>query len=673
MPLKPTRSAWAALPREARDTLFMLLMIGWVVGLQVPHLPWCCSALALGVLVWRGWQVWHGHALPRWPWKVALTGAALLATWQTHGTVIGQEAGLTLIVVLLALKTLELRARRDAYVVFFIGFFTLLTQFFHSQSLLTALAILIGVLGLMTGLVNAHMPVGRPPLTQAARQAGLLLLWSLPLTAILFVFFPRLSPFWGIPNADIAGRSGLSGEMEVGKIARLALDERVAMRVEFLTPPPALADMYFRGPVLVDFDGSTWRARPPGTDWPSLQQIAIAPEAVRYRITLEPSNRPWLPTLDISPQGPRWAGGTAVRGPDIQWLAPRPVTELLRYEAESYTLYRFGPSTRHMALERDLALPPGFNPRTLQWAQDLKRRLGHDVDPRVYVNEVLQQLREGGYRYTLEPGVFGRHAVDEFWFDRKVGFCEHIASSFVVMMRALDTPARVVTGYQGGEVNPIDGFWTVRQSDAHAWAEVWLPGLGWQRIDPTSAVAPDRTQSTQRLQLPEGALANALNQLNPAMLEQLRTVWDAVNNRWNQWVLNYSQAGQLALLQNLGFEEPDWLDLFQLLAWALIAVAAGGTLIALWPRRHPDPWHRLFDSTRSKLRQAGCEAGSSATPRQLMAALEFHDTQKKYSELHDALHQLEQQRYDPESAINLAQLRQAMKRMPWPRRNEWKP
>ena len=243
------RETLVHLPREVRDTLFLLAVIGWVVFMQVGHIPWWCSALTGVLLIWRARLTLHGQPLPGWTWRIGLLVLTLGATWLTHRTLLGRDAGVTLIVVLLALKTLEMRARRDAFVVFFLSFFTLLTHFFYSQSLLTAAGILIALLGLLTALVNAHMPVGAAPLKQSARIAGGLALLGAPIMLVLFMLFPRMAPLWGMPSDSMAGRSGLSGEMRVGEIARLALDDTIAMRVKFEGNPPPQSDMYFRGPV----------------------------------------------------------------------------------------------------------------------------------------------------------------------------------------------------------------------------------------------------------------------------------------------------------------------------------------------------------------------------------------------------------------------------------------
>ncbi|MEO5796541.1 MAG: DUF3488 and transglutaminase-like domain-containing protein, partial [Rhodoferax sp.] len=487
------RNPFTTLPRDSRDTLFLLAVIAWVVLPQVGNLPvWCAMATA-GVLVWRGWLAWKSKPLPsRW-WLAVLLGAALAATLATHKTLLGRDAGVTLIVVLLALKTLELRARRDAFVVFFLGFFTMLSNFFFSQSLLTAFAMLVALLGLLTALVNAHMPVeNKAPLREAARIAGGMALLGAPIMAVLFVLFPRMAPLWGVPSDAMAGRSGLSNQMQVGTMASLALDDGIAMRVKFDGPPPAQRDLYFRGPVLSLFDGRTWQPRYSDFSRSGASDVQVSGPPLQYQVTLEPNNRPWLLTLDATPQAPTLPDGLgAVMTPDLQWLASRPTTDLLRYQAQSYSQFRYGPQRANISLQSFVDLPAGFNPRTLQLAADL-RRAQPTADAAALVQTVLTRLRTGGYSYTLDPGLYGRDTADEFWFDRKEGFCEHIASSFVILMRALDVPARIVTGYQGGELNSMDGFWVVRQSDAHAWAEVWISGQGWTRVDPTGTVSPGR-------------------------------------------------------------------------------------------------------------------------------------------------------------------------------------
>ena len=257
---------WRHLPRDTRDTLFLLGVIAWIVLPHVPRLPWWCTLLTALVLLWRGQIALSGAPLPRrWVLVVVLLAVAALTLF-TYRTLLGKEAGVTLVVSMMALKTLELRARRDAFVVFFLGFFIVLTQFLGSQSLPVAAAMVVSVWGLLTALVLAHMPVGQPSLRQAAGLAARTALLGAPLMALLFVLFPRIGPLWGVPQ-DAAATTGLSGSMTLGSVAEVALDDGVALRLRFEGLPPAQRDLYFRGPVLTDFDGRQWKRREPaGSD-----------------------------------------------------------------------------------------------------------------------------------------------------------------------------------------------------------------------------------------------------------------------------------------------------------------------------------------------------------------------------------------------------------------------
>jgi transglutaminase-like putative cysteine protease len=663
------------LPREARDTFLLLAVIAWIIAPQVGNLPVWCSTMAAALLLWRGMIAIQSAALPsRW-WLAGLLLLAIGATLYSHRTLLGRDAGVTFIVVLLALKTLEMRARRDAFVIFFLGFFTMLSNFFFSQSLLTAASMLVALLGLLTALVNSHMPVGRPPLMQAAKTAGWMALLGAPIMVVLFMLFPRIAPLWGVPGDAMSGRSGLSASMQVGTIASLALDSSVAMRIKFEGPAPRQSDMYFRGPVLSTFDGREWR--PLRSGFPQRMQaptdLQVQGDPVRYQVTMETHNRPWVLVLDATPERPTLPGYTPSMTPDLQWIAERPIADLVRYRATSYPSFRHGPSRQVVGLQDYLELPPGFNPRTLQLALDMRRDPAYArADAPALVQAVMERLRTGGYQYTLEPGVYGTHTADEFWCDRKEGFCEHIASSFVLLMRALDVPARVVTGYQGGERNSVDGFWTVRQSDAHAWAEVWVAGQGWMRVDPTSAVAPGRTGSLQRLEAPRGVLSQALVTINPAFALNLRAMWDATNNRWNQWVLNYSQAKQLDLLRKLGFESPSWEDLSYVLIAIVVLASLVGAAWTLWDRHRQDPWLRLYHRATQRLQNAGLVLPPNAPPRQMAARLQAGTpASPETAALSDWLLRLEAWRYsaqNPAQHATLKPLQREFRQLLWPKR-----
>ncbi len=614
---------WAHLPRETRDTLFLLGVIGWTVLPHLWHLPLWCAALTGSVLLWRARLALIGAALPgRWVLVGVLVVAAGLTFW-SYRSLLGKEPGVTMAVALMALKTLELRARRDAFVVFFLGFFLILTQFLYSQNLLVAAAMLVSIWGLLTALVLAHMPAGAPSLRQAAGLAGKTALLGAPVMALLFVLFPRVGPLWGVPQDGFAG-TGLSNVMSMGTVAALAQDDSVALRIRFEGAPPAPQDLYFRGPVLGHFDGRDWTPQKPSFPAPLTPRADLIVEGnpVRYEMTLEPLRLSVIPMLEASPNAPVVDGVRVTQRDDLQWVAERPLFERVRFNGVAYTRFRHGPQQPMIGLQDYIDLPPGHNPRTLAWAAAMRREPRYaQADASTLAQALMSRIGAGGYSYTLTPGLYGendpRSAVDEFWLDRKLGFCEHYAAAFVVVMRALDVPARVVTGYQGLDAAPVDGYYIVRQSYAHAWAEYWQAGIGWVRADPTSAVAPDRVLRSRPLVAKPGLMADALSNVNPQLLADLRTGWEAENNRWNQWVLSYSRGSQLDLLRRLGFSSPSWEDLAVLLVGAFSTLALAGAAWAWWDRHHIDPWVRQLNRLRAALQRLGVGAAEHEAPRTL--------------------------------------------------------
>lgn len=627
-PWLPHWPGWSHLPRDARDALFLLAVIGWTLAPHFSHLPWWCPLLTVVVILWRARLAVANAALPgRWP----LIGVLLLAmalTWWSHRTLLGKDAGITMLVVLMVLKTLELRARRDALVVFFLGFFIVLTNFLYSQSIAVALTMLVSVWGLLTALVLAHMPVGRPPLARAGAVAARAALLGAPIMVVLFMLFPRMAPLWAVPQ-DTLAKTGLSGSLRMGGIAELALDDSIAFRVRFDggARPPSAA-LYWRGPVLARFDGIEWsRLEPSYSSAPRRgAQLRVNGPPLGYEMTLEPNRLPLLPLLEATPasdaDAPRLDGQRAFMRGDLQWSTERPVTDRLRLTARAYLDHRHGPLTDELSLRDYTALPPGYNPRTVAWAEALRdepRLAG--AKPAQLVDAVMLHIRRG-FTYTLTPGTYGddsegRFSIDEFWLDRRQGFCEHFSTAFVVVMRALDIPARVVTGYQGADNELQDGFHVIRNSYAHAWAEVWIEGRGWVRVDPTAAVAPERVVSSRTLRPQPGVVVGAITALNPALMLNWRKTWETLNNHWNQWVLNYSRSQQFDLLKDLGVRSPSWEDL----AYLLIGLLSGASLIgaawAWWDRHRRDPWQRLHDRIARRLSALGLVAEAHEPPRRL--------------------------------------------------------
>ncbi|WAC72244.1 DUF3488 and transglutaminase-like domain-containing protein [Roseateles sp. SL47] len=656
--------ARSPLPREARDTLFLLGIIAATLIPHTDHLPWWCSVVTAVVLAWRAHLAWRSGALPgRWT-LVAVLMLVMVLTWSTHRTLLGREAGITMLAMLMGLKTLELRARRDAFVVFFLGFFLVLTQFLYSQSLLTAMWTLLCVWGLLSALVLAQMPQGVPSLKLAARIAARNTAYGLPVMLLLFMLFPRLPPLWGLPK-DAAARTGLSDTMEFGSFTDVAVDDNIAMRLRFQGATPPQSQLYFRAQVLSRFDGRTWTA-PRGYWSNKSDDIQRTGPTYRFEMTMEPLRVTVVPMLEFSPPPPQdrlQAGDmTLVRGLQGQWVAPRLVTERLRVNYEAWPGARWGLKQSPPEIAQDLQLPSGLNPRAVAQGASLRERyaaLDDAARAAAISTDLLQQIRANGYSYTLSPGVYGEfspHAIDEFWFDRKLGFCEHFAAAYVVLMRAAGVPTRVVTGFQGSDLELQDEDMVVRMAQAHAWTEYWAPGVGWTRVDPTAAVAPDRVQG-RRLRQPQGAIAGVFDTVSPGTLERMRRAWETLNSRWQQQVLNFSSGEQMDLLKRLGFDDPNWALLVQLGGMLMAGVAVAGAAVAAWQRRPHDPWSRQRARLRRALEGLGLTTAEHETPRQwAQQLLARHGELAK--PLADTLLELDAQRYRQNQAVGTSQWQQ---------------
>jgi transglutaminase-like putative cysteine protease len=643
--------------RERRDMLVLLAAVTLVVVPHFEHLPWWATAVVVLLLVWRIWLTITQRSLPGRFIMVPLLLAAGGAVYIQHRTLAGQEAGVTFLLLLMALKLLEMRARRDIFVVIFLSFFILLTQFLYGQGLPVAAMTVAAVVALFFVLVSVNLDEVDLPAARKLKLVGLTLAKALPLTVALFMLFPRFSgPLWGMPGESGRGKTGLSESMSPGSISRLLDSDEIAFRVSFDNVVPGKDKLYWRGPVFGTFTGRTWlplaNRTVPAAD-PSIEPDRRS--AVTYSVTLEPHKRDWLFALEALGRPPSLPQLEARLTSDMRLLANGLITSRIRYDATSYTVYRLDPNLNPSQLQDWLVLPAGFNPRTIQFAQELRDQVlpGVATDRRAQevqlVNAVLDHFRRGSYGYTLEPPALGRHSIDEFLFDTRLGFCEHYASAFVFLMRLLEVPARVVTGYQGGEQNPVDGFMTVRQSDAHAWAEVWLQGQGWVRIDPTSVVAPVRIQSGAGEVARQAGRGSTATGTDVPWLRALRYNWEAVENSWNQWVLTYSLERQQALVERLGLA-PRLESVILLLALIMGILLAWLAFVSLRPRLVRDPLGASFQLLRERLERAGVAASVSCGPRELYVRTKRALVEDDVKLARRLLARYEQLRYAPASA-----------------------
>ncbi len=558
----------------------LLASIFMVCVPHVEHLPPWVTALCAMLISWRTYLNFRDHPLPpRWMLfflSTATVGGILLS----YHTLFGRDAGVTLLILLASLKLLELRAARDATVLIYLTCFIIITNFFYSQSIPTALMMFASLLVILTTWVHLHS--GVMSLKTRLNIAAKLLLQAIPLTLLLFLLFPRVQgPLWGMPH-DAHASSGLSDSMAPGTLSKLSLSQAVAFRVNFEGGSPPRDQLYWRGPVLWDFDGLTWKNRDAVTPNKAITaNEVLAPNKtpqfdqldrpVDYTVTLEPHNKKWLFALDM----PTKVSITDFMTDDFQIQSREPITARLRYSVQSQLVYRANADEAPLQLKRALMLPPELNPRARKLAEEWRTDLSTDE---AIIRTAISHFNREGFVYTLEPPLLGLHGIDDFLFASRKGFCEHYAASFVFLMRAAGIPARVVTGYQGGEPNEFGDYTIVRQSDAHAWAEVWLKDRGWIRIDPTAAISPARVQSGLSAALPDSLALPFLARSQLPWLMSLRFNLDMLNHQWNQWVLGYDTERQFGFLTRLGMEDITWKNMAIKL---LIGVALVVALIAL--------------------------------------------------------------------------------------------
>ncbi len=587
------------LGRRAFDLL--CLTMAAVLVLHSPHLPWWLSVALALMLGFRWWQRrWHGGRIA---WWLRLPPTLLLpvVVIVTYGTIFGRQPGCALAVGLLVLKTWESEYPRDARSGIAFACFALMCALLFGQSLPLTAAVMLGLVPALVCL-RALEP-GGPTLTWWREFVPVLkvLVLAVPLALAAFLFLPRLeSPLWGAPNNDRAtARTGVSGYMSPGDFTQLLVDDSPAFRVHFDGPLPPPAQRYFRGPVLWWFDGRSWSRNAPGTAHARPERMTHSGPVYRYTVTMQPSHRHWMFALDT----PLAAPADAHLSRDRTLVRGKPVTKLLHYRARSATRHVLEPQLDPRDRDLGLELPVGYDPRATALARSWRKRYGRD--DAAIVRAALDLFHNGGFRYTLAPPPLGRNSVDDFLFDTRAGFCEHYASAFTFLMRAAGIPARVVTGYQGGYWDKLGHYLLVRQSDAHAWSEVWLRGRGWVREDPTAAVRPDRVSL--------GAAAAAGDSgawYQAGWLRALRNHWDIVNHWWDQAVIGFDALRQRGLLTPFGIRHSPAGVLLLALAGSIIVLMALAAAFALVPRRRGD----ALDASMALLRQRLARAGVARRP-----------------------------------------------------------
>jgi len=536
-------------------------------------------------------------------WVVlTLAGISIPLLFVRFHTFNGLTAGTALLVLMAGLKLLETKTKRDIYVITLIIYFVSLAALLEGDSF-WLLAYLIGVCWLTTATLLRLTSSGPAPDWRASLgYGGRVLSQALPLALVFWLLFPRFAgPLWRVPADGRSAQSGVSDSMSPGDITHLAQSDEVAFRVRFAAAAPPSQDRYWRGPVLHSFNGRTWT----GTDllFTNTPPLQAQGPAYQYTVMMEPHQHKWIFTLDWPAQ---WNLARAGLNGDYTLVQDFPLARPVDVVATSYSRVRFAAVLGDNARRRDTQKILD-NPRTVQLAKELR---GAHPDDMEFVRAVLAMFAQQPFFYTLSPPKLGNHPVDEFLFGTRRGFCEHYASAFAALARAAGIPARVVTGYQGGTRNPYADYWIVRQSDAHAWDEVWIDGRGWLRIDPTSAIAPQRVEAglTDAASADE-ALASRWQRSSP-WFAGARLRLDYLREIWRERILDFDQDSQRKLLEMLQIPEPDGQKLVLVLAGAMIVVLCWLT----WQvRRELDPQPK--DSTARAFRRLCIKLAAAGLPR----------------------------------------------------------
>ncbi len=628
----------------------MLFMLPPMFGTLATWVP----SFFLLTLAMKFWMEPKGYRLRCAIWKLVLAAVTLAAIFFSYGSLKGIEPGVSVLVVLMSLKILEAHTAREFQVMVMIAWMLCLCGFFLSQDFAIALCLLAAFALLLVALIQFHGGSSSESFWSPVSATCKLLAQAAPLVVLLFLLFPRINTAFRFEIRDLrSAASGFSDRLSPGSIASLTNSSDIAFRAEFpdrKTRPPG--PMYWRGIVMWHCEGMEWRA--PYAPASSSDSSTQSPgdKAIRQRITIAPHGARWMFALDRPFEVPPKA--MLARG-NYLWSV-QPIRKARRYEVISsleVTGKELQPRERKEALE----LPASISPAVRDLAQSWIAR--NSKNPRATVNSALQFFRTQRFRYSLSPGEYKKNDLDEFLFHRRVGFCEHYATSFATLMRLAGTPARVVVGYLGGEYNDLGRFFLVRQADTHAWCEVWLPDSGWTRVDPTSAVAPGRASLDLNSFLERRIASGEMETRRSAFVTQLtrsaiftniRLAWEALNYEWDARVLGFDADTQESLLASVGIAKR---GPFLLIAETLVIAAALLVIYAGWmqlrSRSRVDRVKALYkrfcrEAARLGVRRSPWEGPSDFSKRAAQLLPKESERIRQISDTYIAL------RYSPKSA-----------------------
>jgi protein-glutamine gamma-glutamyltransferase len=597
--------------------------LAWLLCVQVfilaPHFVSIPAWIALVwtiVAFWR-WKIFQGAW--NYPGKLKKTLLVLLCCsglFFSLGSGFKFESMVSLLVIGFTLKLLELKNKKDFVLLIFIAFFILAAQFIAFNHFLAVFYGFGCLVLLCATLMQLYRRAENNNLWKNIRPSLAILIQAIPFMVLLFVVMPRLGSFWAVP-APMQATTGMSDSMSPGDFAELMESNELAFRVSFVSGIPAREKLYWRSLVFSLFNGRTWsQSREQKTENYFNQgsnnlrsHVEYKGDKVEYDVIAEASMQPWLYTLAAPESWPR----NVAFARDLRLRAFLPVTERMSYRVVSALNYQLN-SLSEEELDFNTQLPKAGNPNTRARAKEWLAETGSTEK---LIAKIFDYYRQSFF-YTLKPPPLADDTVDDFLWNTRQGFCEHFSSSFVFFMRAAGIPARVVVGYQGGDINSVDNSLAVRQRDAHAWAEVWLDGRGWVMFDPTGAVAPERVQRgiEQSLSATDRQLLAKPFGSSFKLLLRMREQWDAINLSWTQWVMNYDSNSQASVLEKLlGEVSPMRLALLIILAGGAFGILLFAVLILRLPKHQLSDTARLYASLCKKLKRAGFTPLPNETPR----------------------------------------------------------
>jgi len=646
----------------------VLWLLGGIILILGPHYFYQPSFLILivcGILLWRFYiELQFFRQPPAW-FSTLLAVATFIGISYGYQTIFGRDAGVALLIAMMCVKLLEMGTRRDFMVAVFLGYFVVITGFLFNQSIIIGLVMTSAVFMLTTALISYHRT--KRSVTNQYKSAKLginLLFQAIPLTLLLFFLFPRVhGPLWGLPEQGSGATTGLSNSMAPGQITELAFDNSVAFRVKFESEIPPPDKLYWRGPIFTYYDGYMWQelsrssrnffGTEPKINMPPVPQVKVS-EGIKYSVMLEPNNANWLLSLDIPTIYPPDSYLTS----NYELVTDEPVKKLKSYTVTSHINYQL--NAEAAPTNRVFRQVPKFvGPRARGLVSQLQDKI---IDSLPYdsqmVDLVLQYFREQPFYYTRTPPAMLDKPVDQFLFDAKRGFCEHYASSFVILMRMAGIPARVVTGYLGGELNTIGNYFIVRQSDAHAWGEVWLADRGWVRFDPTAVIPPSRVEQAQfrdRFQPSEQTQQQDGSPLT-SFLKRLGFFVDNMNHGWNDWVVGYNPTKQKNFLDTFGMKDMSAnstvLLLFAVISIVIILIAFHLSRFSI---RKPSPAQLVFRRFCRKLAKKGFNYSPAETAGHFAQRVTSKRTDLK-QQIEEIVNLYNQLRYTKVPAENTLQL-----------------